>query len=56
MILKALLSHVKELNPKKMSLAGVVVSVPYDFDDAAKKRQQSRPVIWLDLQTVLSAL
>lgn len=36
MILKALLAHVKELNPK-MVLAGVVVSVPYDFDDAAKK-------------------
>lgn len=36
MILKALLEHVKNLNPK-MVLAGVVVSVPYDFDDAAKK-------------------
>lgn len=36
MILKALLEHVKGLNPK-MVLAGVVVSVPYDFDDAAKK-------------------
>lgn len=36
MILKALLTHVKGLNPK-MVLAGVVVSVPYDFDDAAKK-------------------
>lgn len=36
MILQALLDHVKGLNPK-MVLAGVVVSVPYDFDDAAKK-------------------
>lgn len=36
MILKALLGHVESLNPK-MVLAGVVVSVPYDFDDAAKK-------------------
>lgn len=36
MILSALLEHVKGMNPK-MSLAGVVVSVPYDFDDAAKK-------------------
>lgn len=35
-ILQALLNHVKSLNPK-MVLVGVVVSVPYDFDDAAKK-------------------
>lgn len=36
MILKALLEHVQSLNPK-MTLIGVVVSVPYDFGDAAKK-------------------
>jgi molecular chaperone DnaK len=36
MILKALIDHIRGLNPK-MILAGVVVSVPYDFDDAAKK-------------------
>jgi len=36
MILKALIEHVRGLNPK-MLLAGIVVSVPYDFDDAAKK-------------------
>lgn len=36
MILKQLLAHVQNLNPK-MELAGLVVSVPYDFDDAAKK-------------------
>lgn len=36
MILRHLLGHVSGMNPK-MQLAGVVVSVPYDFDDAAKK-------------------
>ena len=36
MILKTLIGHVSAMNPK-MTLAGVVVSVPYDFDDAAKK-------------------
>lgn len=36
MILKALIGHIDQLNPKK-ELAGLVVSVPYDFDDAAKK-------------------
>lgn len=36
MILKELLAHVVTLNPKGV-IAGVVVSVPYDFDDAAKK-------------------
>lgn len=35
-ILSAVLDHVGQLNPK-MVLAGVVVSVPYDFDDAARK-------------------
>ena len=36
MILKHLIGQVSAMNPK-MQLAGVVVSVPYDFDDAAKK-------------------
>lgn len=36
MILRELIGHVQSLNPK-FELAGVVVSVPYDFDDAAKK-------------------
>lgn len=36
MILKELVEHVRNINPK-MTLAGLVVSVPYDFDDAAKK-------------------
>ena len=35
-ILQELLRHVKSLNPKA-EIAGAVVSVPYDFDDAAKK-------------------
>ena len=35
-LLKHLIGHVSSMNPK-MQLAGVVVSVPYDFDDAAKK-------------------
>ena len=35
-ILKALVSHVYDLNPKA-EIAALVVSVPYDFDDAAKK-------------------
>lgn len=35
-ILKQLISQLETMNPK-MALAGVVVSVPYDFDDAAKK-------------------
>jgi len=35
-ILAALLAHVAALNPKSV-LAGVVVSVPYGFDDAARK-------------------
>jgi len=35
-ILKELLQHTIRLNPKGI-LAGVVVSVPYDFDDSAKK-------------------
>ena len=35
-ILQELIEHLRLLNPK-MQLAGVVVSVPYDFDDAAKK-------------------
>lgn len=36
MILKTMVQHVMAMNPK-MVLAGVVVSVPYDFDDSAKK-------------------
>jgi len=36
MILKALLRQVKSINPKSNCI-GVVVSTPYDFDDAAKK-------------------
>ena len=36
MILKELINHVHNLNPKA-EIAGLVVSVPYDFDDAAKK-------------------
>ncbi|MDR3091729.1 MAG: Hsp70 family protein [Clostridiales bacterium] len=35
-ILRALIDHCENLNPKA-EIAGVVVSVPYDFDDAAKK-------------------
>jgi len=35
-ILSELASHCQSLNPKA-EIAGVVVSVPYDFDDAAKK-------------------
>ena len=35
-ILTELVEHCKSLNPKA-EIAGVVVSVPYDFDDAAKK-------------------
>lgn len=35
-ILAELVSHCKNLNPKA-EIAGIVVSVPYDFDDAAKK-------------------
>jgi len=35
-ILSELAEHVKSQNPKA-EIAGVVVSVPYDFDDAAKK-------------------
>ena len=35
-ILQDLISHVGNLNPKA-EIAGLVVSVPYDFDDAAKK-------------------
>lgn len=35
-ILTELVDHCKSLNPKA-EIAGVVVSVPYDFDDAAKK-------------------
>jgi len=35
-ILEELIKHVKGLNPKA-EIAGAVVSVPYDFDDAAKK-------------------
>ncbi len=35
-ILTELIEHCKSLNPKA-EIAGVVVSVPYDFDDAAKK-------------------
>ncbi len=36
MILKELIDHCYSLNPKA-EIAGVIVSVPYDFDDAAKK-------------------
>lgn len=36
MILKELLQHTFSLNPN-CQIAGVVVSVPYDFDDSAKK-------------------
>lgn len=36
MILKTLMEQVKSINPKS-ECVGVVVSVPYDFDDAAKK-------------------
>lgn len=35
-ILMELVSHCKGLNPKA-EIAGLIVSVPYDFDDAAKK-------------------
>ena len=35
-ILEELIRHVKNINPKA-EIAGAVVSVPYDFDDAAKK-------------------
>jgi len=35
-ILQELVEHVNDLNPKA-EIAGLVVSVPYDFDDAAKK-------------------
>jgi len=35
-ILTELTSHIQSLNPKA-ELGGLVVSVPYDFDDAAKK-------------------
>ncbi len=35
-ILNELISHVNSLNPRA-EIAGLVVSVPYDFDDAAKK-------------------
>lgn len=35
-ILKELIEHCTAMNPKA-EIAGVVVSVPYDFDDAAKK-------------------
>jgi len=35
-ILQELVLHVQHLNPKA-EIAGLVVSVPYDFDDAAKK-------------------
>ena len=36
LILQELVAHCNSLNPKA-EIAGVVVSVPYDFDDAAKK-------------------
>lgn len=36
MVLRALFNQIKSMNPKS-SIAGIVVSVPYDFDDAAKK-------------------
>ena len=35
-IIEELLSHIYDLNPKA-EIAALVVSVPYDFDDAAKK-------------------
>jgi len=35
-ILEELISHAQNLNPKA-EIAGLVVSVPYDFDDAAQK-------------------
>jgi len=35
-ILKELVSHAQNMNPKA-EIAGLVVSVPYDFDDAAQK-------------------
>ncbi|MCL2422156.1 MAG: Hsp70 family protein, partial [Defluviitaleaceae bacterium] len=35
-ILQELVDHVQHVNPKA-EIAGLVVSVPYDFDDAAKK-------------------
>lgn len=35
-IIHELIEHCKSLNPK-YEIAGVVISVPYDFDDAAKK-------------------
>ncbi|MDR1664142.1 MAG: DUF5716 family protein [Clostridiales bacterium] len=35
-VLQELVSHAQSLNPKA-EIAGLVVSVPYDFDDAAKK-------------------
>ena len=35
-IITELMEHVRSLNPKA-EIAGLVVSVPYDFDDAAKK-------------------
>lgn len=35
-LIQALLTHATALNPNNL-LVGVVVSVPYDFDDAAKK-------------------
>lgn len=35
-ILKELIEHCQSLNPKA-EIAGLVVSVPYDFDDSAKK-------------------
>jgi len=35
-VLRTLLDQIKSMNPKS-NLAGIVVSVPYDFDDAAKK-------------------
>ena len=35
-ILQELVNHAQNLNPKA-EIAGLVVSVPYDFDDAAKK-------------------
>jgi molecular chaperone DnaK len=36
LILRELVGHVQNLNPKA-EIAGLVVSVPYDFDDGAKK-------------------
>ena len=35
-IIRTLLEQIKSINPKS-AIGGVVVSVPYDFDDAAKK-------------------